>query len=67
MPSDERITQCARDIQNFVYVGACIVAALAGAAWDWTADMIKRARANDLHDWDNEIDWDRDYWWKDEA
>lgn len=58
----------ARDI---VLVIGCIAAALASAAWGAVIHTARRLMSpGDLHDWDTEhdqMDWDRDYWWKDEA
>ena len=67
MPDDGRKAS-ARD---YALVAACIAAALASATWGTVIHTAKRLWAPaDLHDWDTEhddMDWDRDYWWKDEA
>ena len=63
--TDDGRKASARDI---IFVTACVATALVSALWSTTVHVAKRLMSpGDLHDWDTEIDWDRDYWWKDEA
>lgn len=64
MPDDGRKAST----RDLALVIGCIAMALVSATWATVIHTAKRLWAPaDLHDWDTEIDWDRDYWWKDEA